>query len=268
MKFGIFSKVFAKYSLTEAFSMIKEYGFNYVQFNMNNVGLDSMPEYVSDEVINEIKATSSKYGTKLSVLSATFNTLELDEQKRLDNLSKFKVLLDVAVKLDIKYVSISTGSFNQEDFWSPHPANQSDQAWKLLLANLDIMLKAAASRKITILIEPEQANVIQSAKDTLKLLNHYQSDYLKVLYDPANLMTIDDNGYEFKKIKESLKLLSRYIEMAHLKDFDYQDNKVIFVPVGKGKLNISEYLNELRKYYQGEVIMHDLEIINLNKFRN
>lgn len=259
MKLGIFSKIFNDFTLDEAFGEIGKLGLDCIQFNMSNVGLESLPQSVSDDIIKEIKTAKRKHKISIPVVSGTFNTLELNEDLLFDKLDRFSVVLNAAHQLQIPFVSISTGSLNQDDFWSPHPENQSDKAWDLLFNSLDRMLKEAAELKITILIEPEQANVVQSATDALRLLEHYDSQYLKILYDPANLMTPEDEGNEINKIKSTLQQLHKHIAMAHLKDFSFEDGKIVYAAVGQGILPINLYLEALNKYYNSEVIMHGLE---------
>lgn len=259
MEIGIFSKVFKSYPLDEAFQKIKNYDISTVQFNFSNVGLDSLPSEISDEVIQKIKNKKNEYDISIPIVSGTFNTLELDEDKHEQNMHNFKVVVEAASELDIPYVSISTGSFNQEDFWSPHPENHTEKGWERLYKSLDEMLEVAISNDTTIVVEPEQANVVSTAEDTLKLLAHYDTSNLKVLYDAANIVTTSDANNLENKIDKTLNKLSDHIAIAHCKDCVVQENKIEFVPVGKGNLPLKSYIKKLKNYYSGPVFMHGLE---------
>lgn len=259
MEVGIFSKTFAKYPLEEAFYRIKSFGIRTAQFNFANVGLNSLPDAIDDEVIERIKNISESTGISIPVVSGTFNTLELQEEKHRQNMKNFAVIVGAAAKLNIPYVSISTGSFNQADFWSPHPNNHTEEAWTRLYQSLDEMIKIASDKGVTIVVEPEQSNVVSTVDDTLKLIRHYNSPNLKVLFDAANIVTTADEKQLENKISSSLKQLSEYIAIAHCKDCKVTADKIEFAPVGKGNLPLKEYLSELRKYYHGPVIMHGLD---------
>lgn len=260
MKLGIFSKIYNNYCLDEAFLKIREHGIKNIQFNMSNVGLESLPEHINDNIIKKIKHSQNKYGISIPVISGTFNTLELDKNKNAENLRRFINLLNAAKILNIECVSISTGSFNQKNFWRSHPENQTEKAWELLMKRLEQMLIEAEKRKIIIVVEPEQANVVQSESDVMRLMEYYKSNYLRVLYDPSNLMTIKDIGQEIDKIKYSLNVLRKYIVVAHLKDFNIRKEKIVYTPLGRGLLPINLYLEELGNFFNGSVIMHDLKI--------
>lgn len=260
MELGIFSKGYKEYALTEAFTRIKQAGLSSVQFNFANVGLASLPEVVPEVTLQQIKTTAEKTGISLAVVSGTFNTLELDEAKHQKNLKNFEQVVEAAGKLDIPFVSISTGSFNQADFWSPHPDNHTEAAWSRLYRSIDKMLAVAAKHKVVIVVEPEQANVVSTVEDTLRLMAHYQySPYLKVLFDAANIVTIEDADQLEEKILKSLEELKEHIAVAHCKDALVTKKKIEFKAVGKGNLPLNNYLKKLSEFYHGPVIMHGLE---------
>lgn len=259
MKFGIFSKVFLKYPLDDALKKIAGLGFESIQFIFANVGLPSLPQSVEKHILEEIKDSCEKNEVNIAVISGTFNTLELDETKRKENLAGFETVVKSAKTLGVPFVSISTGSFNQEDFWSPHPDNHTEKAWELLSKSIEAMLKVAEENNVTIVFEPEQANVVSSAEDSLRLINLFDSKHLRVLYDPANIVTIKDADNQLEKIERTLEQLKDVISLAHCKDALVTDKEIKFAPVGKGTIPLVEYLRKLTKFYDGPIIMHGLE---------
>lgn len=259
MKKGIFSKVFIKYPLEEAFTKIKQNGFDTTQFNFSNIGLDSLPSEITEEQIQYIKNVSEKTGVSISVISGTFNTLELDNQKKLKNINNFENVVKAANKLNVPFVSISTGSFDQEDFWRAHPNNHTEEGWVRLFDSLDQMIKIAEENDVIIVVEPEQANVVSSIDDTIKLMEHYNSENLKVLFDAANIVTINDSDKLEEKIKNAIHKLQEYIVLAHCKDCIVNNKEIKFAPIGKGNLPLNYYIEELRKIYNGPIIMHGLD---------
>ncbi|WP_339291100.1 sugar phosphate isomerase/epimerase family protein [Paenibacillus sp. FSL E2-0201] len=259
MKLGIFSKVYFEYEMEIALHKIKSQGMSAVQFNFANVGLESLPIEISQNTIDQIKEATINSGVNIAVISGTFNTLELNEEKIVENQLCFENVVKAAAALAVPYVSISTGSLNQEDFWSPHPDNHTDRAWSLLQHSLAWMLEIAETNQVTLVFEPEQANVVSTAEDALRLLREMDSPHLKVLYDAANLVTPQDHKDLIGKITKTLTALKDYIAIAHCKDAFVTEEKIIFQPVGKGNLPLKQYLNELCKNYDGPIIMHGLD---------
>lgn len=260
MKLGIFSKVYKDYELEEAFSKVKAAGLENVQFNFANVGLDSLPSVIPDSVIKRIKQASDEIGISIPVVSGTFNTLELDDAIHRENIHNFAEVVKAAAKLGIPCVSISTGSFNQDNFWHSHPENHSEKGWSRLFHSLDEMLTIATENKITIVVEPEQANVVSTVEDMVRLMNHYDnSPYLKVLFDAANMITPEDANDLEGKVVDSLTALKDSIAIAHCKDCYVSNEEVDFRAVGMGNLPLGKYLSKLSEFYDGPVIMHGLE---------
>lgn len=259
MTLGIFSKVYSDTDFETSLKEIKGQGMDTIQFNFSNIGLSSLPSEVSERDIKTIQNAIQKSKVNISVISGTFNTLELDKNKRRENLKKFTAVVRAAKLLEVPYVSISTGSFNQKNFWSPHPDNGTEKAWELLFQTLEPMLKAAVENNVTIIFEPEQANVVRTSKDSLRLMEKFSSPNLKVLFDAANIVTKYDKDNLSEKIQEAIEELKKYIAIAHCKDCIVTEKGVTVAPVGKGNLPLEEYIRELGKCYDGPLIMHGLE---------
>lgn len=259
MELGIFSKVYSDLDFDGALREIKKQNMNTIQFNFSNIGLSSLPMEVTEENIETIKNAILKNGVSISVISGTFNTLELEKEKIEENLKKFTTVIKTARLLEIPYVSISTGSFNQKDFWSSHPDNHTEKAWTLLLSTLEPMIKIAEENNVTIVFEPEQANVVSTSKEALRLLKYFDTSNLKVLFDAANVVTKEDSDSLIEKIKSAIIDLKEYIAIAHCKDCIVNKDGVTFAAVGKGNLPLHDYIKELKKYYNGPIIMHGLE---------
>lgn len=259
MELGIFSKVYSDCDFNSALKEIKNQNMKTIQFNFSNVGLPSLPSEIPEDKIKTIKDALMKNGVSISVISGTFNTLELDEKKRKENFKKFSAVIKAAKLLGVPNVSISTGSFDQENFWRVHPENHTEKAWDLLLSTLEPMIKTAVENNITIVFEPEQANVVSTSKDSLRLLETFKISNLKVLFDAANVVTKEDSGNLIEKIKTCIIDLKDYIAVAHCKDCIVDKNGVTFAAVGKGNLPLQDYIKELKKYYDGSLIMHGLE---------
>ncbi|MDR0885531.1 MAG: sugar phosphate isomerase/epimerase [Clostridiales Family XIII bacterium] len=120
-------------------------------------------------------------------------------------------------------------------------------------------LAPAKSNGVTIIFEPEQANVISTAEDALKLIEHFNTPYLKVLYGAANIVTTEHANNPLEIIKSSLELLKDHIALAHCKDAIVTHEKITFAPIGKETLPLKAYIKELQKFYNGPFIMHGLD---------
>lgn len=259
MKLGVHSKVFSAHPFAEAMSKVRASGLEAIQLNFSAAGLPALPDEIPERTIAEIRAVSQESGVDIAVVSGTFNTLEQNPETLRDNLRRFEAVVAAANRLGVPFVAISTGSFNQSDYWSPHPDNHTPAAWDCLFRSLDSMVAAAEKHGVTIVFEPEQANVVSTAEDALRLMDRYQTPRLRVLFDAANFITTADAGNPMLKIARSLEALRDYIAMAHCKDCAVTNENITFLPVGRGNLPLREYLDELGRFYDGAVILHGLD---------
>lgn len=259
MKLGIFSKTFADLDFETAMQKINDYNLNYIQFNFANIGLKSMPEIVTEDEIRNIASITKKYSVKISAISGTFNALEQNKEKLEQNLHCFRAIVESARNLNVPIVSISTGSFNQENFWASHVENHTEKAWRYLINSLHSMLKIAEDNHIILAFEPEQANVVSTGEDAVKLIEYFQSKNLRVLFDAANIINVNNADKMLETICTSIDQLKDYIVLAHCKDILATEEYIKFVPVGQGNLPLKKYIDYLTKSYDGPIIMHGLE---------
>src|SRR5690606_16651568 len=84
-------------------------------------------------------------------------------------------------------VTLCTGTRDPDDQWRYHPDNGSPQAWRDMLAEMEKAVEIAMRHDIRLGIEPELANIVDSAKAARRLLDDIGGDRLVVVLDPANL---------------------------------------------------------------------------------
>ena len=106
MKIGIFAKTFSRPTIEELFQAIAGYGINSVQFNLSCVGLETLPENVSSELVQRIADAAEQAALELAALSGTFNMAHPDPTVRRAGLEKFEILCEVAARLHIPVITL------------------------------------------------------------------------------------------------------------------------------------------------------------------
>ena len=66
MKIGIFAKTFSRPTIEELFQAIAGYEINSVQFNLSCVGVETLPENVSFELVQRIADAAEQATVKLA----------------------------------------------------------------------------------------------------------------------------------------------------------------------------------------------------------
>jgi sugar phosphate isomerase/epimerase len=255
MKLGIFAKTFSRPTIEELFQSIASCRIDSVQFNLSCARLEPLPKHVPSELAQRIADAAEQVTVALSAISGTFNMAHPDPVDRRSNLLKFEVLCEVAARLRIPVVTLCTGTRDPVDMWKWHSANDSEEAWVDMVQSLESALIAAERNNLILAFEPESENIVNSASRARKLLNELRNPRLRVVIDPANLISPGCNQKEV--LDEAFALLGDSIVIAHAKD---RDKDFQACAAGKGILDFEYYLQCVKRSgFNGPLIMHGLE---------
>ena len=165
-----------------------------------------------------------------------------DPKQRQAGLRRLRVLASACKHMGTSVITLCTGTRDPQNMWHWHPENTSPQAWEDLLCSMETALQIAKDEDIILAFEPERANVINKATRGRALLDAMQSQHLKVIMDPANLIGPGNEQLMHHVLDEAFELLGEYIVLAHAKDIG-PDNS--FRAAGSGILDYDYYLRHL-----------------------
>lgn len=259
MQIGIFAKTFTRPNVEDVFYAIHSEGLTQTQFNMSCAGLASMPDTISPDLSDRIKAAAVKNGVAITAVSGTFNMIHPDFKERLIGLKRLDELAKACSRMGTSVITLCTGSRNETSMWKKHPDNNSPDAWNDLCVSMAAALRIAQDRGITLAIEPEVSNVIDSAIKARRFLDEMKSQNLKIIMDGANLFHSGEAKNMTAILNNAFELLAGDIVIAHAKDLANDGDNPEFVAAGKGMLDYKTYLKLLKECnYQGSLILHGL----------
>jgi sugar phosphate isomerase/epimerase len=258
MELGIFARTYQRDTLDGVLDAVVADGFSTVQFNMSCAGLDSMPSKVEDQAVVQIRKSMQNHNLHMCALSATFNMIHPDLEKRRRGIQRFKVLASRAGSIGTDLLTLCTGTRDRQSMWRHHPDNATPGAWSDLVDTLLQCISIADEFDLRLGIEPEINNVIDSPQKARTLLDEMQCSRLAIVMDPANIFHFQDLPEMDAMLIKSFELLEPYITIAHCKDVSDEDPP-IFGAAGTGVLNYALYIQLLRQMdYQGPLILHSL----------
>lgn len=256
MEIGIFTKVWVRHDLDEILGLMKGCGIRHTQFNMSCVGPSPMPEHISLELAGRVRGSLDRHGVEMVAVSGTFNMIYPDPVVVAEGLRRLGTLAAACRAMGTKVITLCTGTRDPEDMWRWHPDNDSTGAWNDLLDAMERALAIAEAGDLCLAIEPEQANVIHSARSARRLLDHFRSRRLRIIMDPANLFERAAPAEMERIVAEAFDLLGDDIVIAHAKDRDARGR---FVAAGRGVLNYDHYIAQLRRInFAGALVLHGL----------
>jgi sugar phosphate isomerase/epimerase len=258
MEIGIFPTTFIRPTLAEALDAMAEAGIRCAQFSLKGDGRSDLPASLTEEDARRIAAEFAERGIEASAVSGTFNMAHPDEPERKEGLHRLQLLAGVCKTLNTSVITLCTGTRNRESMWRPHPENGSPEAWRDLLRTMEAAVEIAEGTGVTLAIEPEVSNVVDSAPKARRLLDEMGSGRLNVCFDGANLYPAGALPRQREIMDEAFDLLGPDIALAHAKDLD-RDGEAGHLAAGTGLLDYDHYLRGLRHAgYDGPIILHSL----------
>jgi sugar phosphate isomerase/epimerase len=259
MTVGIFAKTFPRATPEENANAVTVAGFRVVHYNLACAGLASMPERIDPAAIDAARRALARRSITVVGLSGTFNMIHPDLRQRREGVRRLTELARYTHALGTSVVTLCTGTRDAEDMWRGHPDNASPEAWRDLRQSMEQALAIAEEADVTLAIEPETANVVDSAAKARRLLDEMASARLKIILDPANLFLPASRHRMAEVLDEFFDLLGEDIVQAHAKDVLFQNDEVVHVAAGTGVLDYGAYIDRLAKLRRPvPLILHGL----------
>jgi len=256
---GLLSPEFPGVSLDANLDAIAATGATGVQFDLVSAVGDTFPAELSEPTLKLITEGFSRRHLTLAALSGTYNMIDPDPQARAVGADGLDRLITWAPGLGAEVVTLCTGSRDPESMWRKHPGNDSSEAWSDLLVQIERAVKVAEECGVTLGVEPEIGNTINSVQKARRLLDQVKSPRLKIVMDGANVFQRGQLPNMRNVLDEAFDLLGPDIVLAHAKDLD-KDGEAGHLAAGRGRLDYPYYLELLSKSgFDGTIILHALQ---------
>ncbi len=256
MRLGVFAKTFPGSTPEAVMTAARAAGFEAVQYNMACSGLDPMPDAIARDLADAVAQAAERSGLVVAAVSATWNMIHPDPAVRDAGQRRLGVLAGVAARMGTRTLTLCTGTRDAQDQWRAHPYNASPEAWRDLLDEMGKAVAVAEAQGLRLGIEPELANVVDSAAKTRLLIDTLQSEALVVVLDPANLAERAETAERRDIVARAVDLLGDRIVMAHAKDRAVDGG---FVAAGQGVIDFPHFVGCLRGAgFAGDLVTHGL----------
>jgi sugar phosphate isomerase/epimerase len=264
---GIMTTEFVSDSLDGALQTLVSHGVSTAQLQLGSAlpqipvedsllrGLDVIGPHLSEEFAEDVARRCAANRVTVAAIDGTYNMIHPDAARRAANLEHLVTLIGLAPTMGSTLVTLCTGT-RADIMWRWDAANQQQDAWDDLVAQLRVAVPAAERAGVVLAFEPEHSNVIDSAAKSRRIIDEIGSDSLKVLFDPANIFHSGDLARQQDHLAESIALIRDDIALAHAKDLDH-DGAAGHRAAGRGQLDYPLFLKLLQETgYDGAVIMH------------
>ncbi|MBY3236835.1 sugar phosphate isomerase/epimerase family protein [Rhizobium laguerreae] len=259
MKLGIFAKTFEGTDPLTVLNSVAGAGFTCAQYNMACSGLAPTPEIITEAQARSVAEAARESGVEIAAVSGTFNMIHPDPAVREVGLRRLATLAERCADMSTSLITLCTGTRDPVDQWKAHADNDTPEAWQDLLGAMGAAIEIAERYDVDLGIEPELANVVNSAEKAYRLIAALKSPRIKIVLDPANLFEVATLDEQRSIVSSAIDLLADRIVMAHAKDRNPDGS---FATAGKGVLDYAHYLGRLKAIgFNGSLVTHGLSAL-------
>ena len=112
--------------------------------------------------------------------------------------------------------------------------------------NLEPVVACAEHYGVTMAIEPVWNHIVYNADRALEVLRAIGSRNLRIIFDPVNLLGMENADDRRRVIGDAMDKLCDYIAMVHIKDFKRQDGKLVSIAAGTGEMDYTDIVRFLK----------------------
>ena len=245
MKIGIRGHDIGKYNSQDFVHALKEKQIKTIQLVLNKALFDYQRP-ITPEKATILAQPLIASGIDVAMLGAYFNPVHSNEKIRKEAIQNFKDHLMVAELFKTEYVGSETGSYN-DDKWTYHPQNETEEAYQKTLFVFQDLVKVAEKVQKKVAIEGAYNHVISTPQRLKRLVDDLNSDHVSIIVDLFNYLNIN-NHTQYKSIfDECIHLFQDRIVIFHLKNYIIEEGKLRQVSLEKGRFDYFYLLSTIKK---------------------
>lgn len=245
MRLGIRAHDFGKLPVEELAARIAAKKISCVQLALNKAiaGLDLRPGDLNPGLAFAVGQAFARHGIQIAVLGCYINPIHPDRATRAELLGWFKEHLRFARDFGCGVVALESGSVNAD--YSPHADNHGEAAFQAMLESIAELVAEAERFGVIVGFEAVTSHTVSTPQKMRRVLDCIGSNNLQVVFDPVNLLSIDNHREQQRVVAESLALFGDRIIAVHAKDFVVEANGLRTVPAGQGQFAYGPLLRHL-----------------------
>ena len=213
-----------------------------------------LPGGITEQKSKEIGEQLKSADVAIPLIGAYFNPVHSDKEKVARCKAVFAEYLKYGKLLGCNVVGSETGSFN-DDKWTYHQLNRTDEALQTVIATFSELCDIAAEHDAVVAMEGAAGHVCYDVATLDKALKAINKENTKVIFDLYNYLD-ESNQFDYLSIlDEGLKTFGDRILLFHMKDCFFKvGEKPQQAPFGKGEMDIKTILGKIKAHDKNAVL--------------
>jgi sugar phosphate isomerase/epimerase len=247
MNLGVRAHNFGKLPLEVLADKVSEKGFTAIQLALAKAieDIDTGLGKLSPGMAYKIGNTFSKKNIQIAVLGCYINPIHPDKEQRRMALDRFKEHIRYARDFGCSIVGTETGTLSVDTSFNPD--NHSEIGLRAIIESVSELVEEAEKFGVIVGIEAGTKNPIHSSEKMKYLLDSIKSNNLQVIFDPMNLMTLENYKNQQEVYKEAFELYGDRIAIVHTKDLKLEEGTIKTTPVGTGLLEYEPLMKLIKE---------------------
>lgn len=247
MQIGIRLHDIMKAPLEERLAIAKEQGFKCGHIALGKV----ITEYsVEDAALTPglamyLRKQFARFDQDVAVLGCYLNLTDPDEEKMKKIYARYEANIRFASLLGSGVVGTETGCCNSE--YKLTEFDHTDEALDIFIERVKPVVKMAEQMGVIFAIEPVAKHIVCNPKRARKVLDTIASPNLQIIFDPVNLLDINNYQNRQEIFAEAMELLGDDIAVLHLKDFTPIDGDLVSSACGTGIMEYDQILKFIKQ---------------------
>lgn len=223
IQFGLRLHDGEKLPVEQLLPLVRRKGFTCVHMALSKSmpGVPCTPEALTPGYAIYLRRLFEKNGLDIAVLGNYLNLAHPDGAALAAIQEKYYAHIRFASLLGCGMVGTETGAPNPEYRFCPEC--RGEEALAVFIRNLKPVVRCAERFGVIVAIEPVVKHIVYDARRARRVLDEIGSPNLQILFDPVNLLSMENVDRREEVIGEAIELLGKDIAMLHLKDFLRED---------------------------------------------
>ncbi len=238
-----------KLPVEELLPLVRQKGFTCSHLALSKLfkDLPCTPAALTPGYANYLKRVFTANGIDIAVIGNYLNLLHPDDEYLRDAAEKYYAHIRFASLLGCGMVGTETGAPNREYTFCPEC--RKDETLSLFIKRLKPIVRCAEEFGVIFAIEPVARHSVYDPKSCRRVLDEIGSHNLQVLFDPVNMLDLNNVDHRDELFQEAIELLGKDIAMVHLKDFVRVNEGygLKSVGAGTGEMDYSAIMRYLKK---------------------
>ncbi len=238
-----------KLPIEELLPKVREKGFTCAHLALRK----AMPEYpctvsaLTPGYAEYIKKIFKANEIDIALLGNYLNLLHPDKEVIKNSLESYYAHIRFASLLGCSILGTETGAPNPEYKFCPDC--RTDKALLDFIKNLKPIVRCAEKFGVIIGIEPVARHSVWNPQRARLVLDEIGSHNLQIIFDPVNMLDLDNVEYKEEVFEEAIELLGPDIAMVHLKDYIRVNtgHGLKAVGAGTGEMDYTSIMRFLKK---------------------